>query len=152
MKRESLAILATLGTAKDFIGMDMTLGDVKRLSVKDVEKSYVRYQAVLGKCVTGDLTDTVIEVTSKATSYVLPIDDVDDLSKDLKNNDVVTRDLSTFAGYLALNGRRFVALATALFIITKHVKLEDSQKKPNTPQDSTKKPEEPLEPLVMTIE
>ena len=46
-KRESLAILATLGNAKDFIGVDMTLGDIKRLSVKDVEKYYVRYQAVL---------------------------------------------------------------------------------------------------------
>ena len=35
VKRESLAILATLGTAKDFIGVDMTLGDVKRLSEKN---------------------------------------------------------------------------------------------------------------------
>ena len=91
------------------------------------------------KKVTGDLTDTVIEVGSKATSYILPIDDVDDLSNELKNNDVVTRNLSTFAGYLALNGGRFVALATALFIIAKHVKFGDSRKKPE-------------EPLVMTIE
>ena len=28
-KRESLAILTTLGTSKDFIGVKMTLGDVK---------------------------------------------------------------------------------------------------------------------------
>ena len=44
-KRESLAILASLGTAKDYLGVQMSLGDVKKLSPKDVEKYHYRYQA-----------------------------------------------------------------------------------------------------------
>ena len=40
-KRESLAILASLGTAKDYLGVQMSLGDVKKLSAKDVEKYYL---------------------------------------------------------------------------------------------------------------
>ena len=99
----------------------------------------------MGKRVTGGLTETAIEVTSKATSYILPIDDVDDLSKELQNNDAVTRELSTFVGYLALNGGRFVALACALFIIAKHVKLGDHQQKPNITQKPSKTPEQPIE-------
>ena len=35
-KRESLAILASLGTAKDYLGVQMSLGDVKKLSPKGV--------------------------------------------------------------------------------------------------------------------
>mgnify|MGYP001794501652 CR=1 FL=1 len=68
-KRESLAILATLGTSKDFIGVDMSLGDVRKMSQKDVEKYYVRYQAVLGRRVTGGLTESVIDVSSKGIAY-----------------------------------------------------------------------------------
>ena len=128
----------------------MTLGDVKRLSVKDVEKYYIRYQAVLGEKVTGGLTDTAIEVNSKATSYVLPIDDPDDLSKDLKNDDLVMRELRTFVGYLALNGGRFVALASALFVVAKHIKLGDYQQKHNTSQETSNMPEKPPELLRKT--
>ena len=35
----------------------MTLGDVKKMSQKDDEKYYVRYQAVLERYVTGGLTE-----------------------------------------------------------------------------------------------
>ena len=140
-----LPLFATLGTVEEFIGVDMTFGDVKRLSVKDVEKYFVRYQAVLVKRVTVDLTETVIDVGTKATSYVLPIDDVDETAKELKKNDIVTRELSTYTGYLALNAGRFVALATALFIIAKHVKL-------GKPKEEAAQPQVPEEPLVMAIE
>ena len=37
-KRESLSILASLGTTKEFLGVEMSLGDIKKLSTKDVEK------------------------------------------------------------------------------------------------------------------
>ena len=37
-KREALAILATLGTTKGWIGENFSLGDVSRLSDQDVEK------------------------------------------------------------------------------------------------------------------
>ena len=77
----------------------------------------MRYQAVLGKRVTGDLTDTIIDVGVKATSFLLTLDDVDETTKDIKKNDLVMRELSTFTGYLALNAGRIVALAAALFIL-----------------------------------
>ena len=41
-KRESLAILATIGNTKEFIGVNMSLGDVHKLSENDVEKYYVK--------------------------------------------------------------------------------------------------------------
>ena len=41
--------LASLGTTKEFLGVEMSLGDIKKLSTKDVEKYYLRYQIILGK-------------------------------------------------------------------------------------------------------
>ena len=49
VKRESLAILASLGTTKEYLGKDLSLGDITKLKEGDVLKLYNRYQSVLGK-------------------------------------------------------------------------------------------------------
>ena len=120
-KRESLAILTSLGTAKDYLGVQMSLGDVKKLTPKDVSKYYYRYQSVLSKQVTGGLVENGIKLASKTISRFIPIDDPDSLSNDLVQDEIVRRELVDAAGYLVLKGGRFVALASALFHIVSHV-------------------------------
>ena len=127
VKRESLAILASLGSTEEFIGKAMTLGDVKRLSPKGVEKYFNRYKTVMGKKVTGGLVESAISTASVLISYIIPVDDVEALNEDLKNDDLVKRELSNFAGLLVLKGGRLVALASGLFKVAKHVKLRPSE-------------------------
>ena len=122
-KRESLAILASLGTTKEFLGVEMTLGDVTKLSPKDVAKYFTRYQVTMGKQVTGGLVDSALQATSKVISYALPIDDSEALSKDLQGDELVRRELANFAGLLVLKGGRMVALASGVFQVAKHIKL-----------------------------
>ena len=53
------------------------------------------------------------------------------------------RELSTFIGYIALNGGRLVTLASALSIVAKHIKLGVYQKnKPEVTEESTERPPE----------
>ena len=120
-KRESLAILASLGTAKDHLGIQMTLGNVNKLTPKGVEKYYYRYQSVLGKQVINGLVENVVKLTSKIISHVVSIDDPNALSDDLLHDELVKRELLTAAGNLVLNGGRIVALASALFHVASHV-------------------------------
>ena len=127
-KRESLAILASLGTAKDYLGVQMSLGDVKKLVPKDVEKYYYRYQSKLAKQVTGGLVENAIKLASKTISRFIPIDDPDSLSNDLVQDEIVRRELVDAAGYLVLKGGRFVALASALFHIVSHVDFSLNEK------------------------
>ena len=87
-RRESLAILASLGTAKDYLGVQMSLGDVKRLSPKDVEKYFYRYQNIVGKQVTGGLVENAIKLASRLVSVSIPIDDGDALSNDLLQDEL----------------------------------------------------------------
>ena len=103
-KRESLAILASLGTSKDYLGVQMSLGDVHKLSPKDVEKYYYRYQSKLSKQVTGGLVENAIKLASKTISRFIPIDDPDSLSEDLVQDEIVRRELVNAAGYLVLKG------------------------------------------------
>ena len=86
----------------------MSLGDVHKLSVKDVEKYFVRYQTILGQQLTDGLIESGIQAASKIASYFLPIDDSEKLYKTWKNNKLLVRDLRTFAGFLALKGHLLV--------------------------------------------
>ena len=126
-ERESLAILASLGTTEEFLGKAMSLGDIKKLSPKQVKKYFNHYKTVMGKKVTGGLVESAISAASVLISYVIPVDDVEALNEDLKNDDLVKRELSNFAGLLVLKGGRLVALASGLFKVAKHVKLRPSE-------------------------
>ena len=122
-KRESLSILVSLGTAKDYLGTQMAAGDVQRLKPKAVEKYYFRYQTKLAKQVTGGLVENAIKLAAKTISRFIPIDNPDSLSDDLAKDEIVKRELVNAAGYLVLKGGRFVALASALFHVVSHVKF-----------------------------
>ena len=127
IKQESLAILAVLGSTKEYMGVDMSLGDVKKLSEKDVEKYFNRYQAVMGKKISGGVVDSSLQLISKIISYLVPVDDIDALCKDLKNDDLVNRELTNIVGLLALKSGRLAALASGLFQVAKHVKFNKNQ-------------------------
>ena len=60
---------------------------------------------------------------SKAVSMVISIDDTEQLYQDLKSDEIVKRELSSFAGLLILKGGRLVALASAFFQVAKHVTI-----------------------------
>ena len=134
--RESLAILASLGSTEEFLGKAMSLGDIKRLSPKQVEKYFNRYKTVMGKKVSTGLVESAISAASVLISYVIPVDDVEALNEDLKNDDLVKRELSNFTGLLVLKGGRLVALASGLFKVAKHVKLRPSEENSNKNQEN----------------
>lgn len=64
-ERESLKILTSLGTTKEFLGVEMALCDIKKLTDKDARKYCKRYQAILDKQVTGGLVELAINVSVK---------------------------------------------------------------------------------------
>jgi len=122
-KREQLCILAVLGTIDQYTGIKMSLGDVKKLASKDVERYYNRYQTVMGNQVAKSLVDTAIETSVAILSYVVPIDNNNELCKDLQNNQLLRQELDNIAGYAVLKGGRFIALSSCLAQLVKHVKI-----------------------------
>ena len=129
-KRESLRILVTTGAAKEYLGTcqmkdgkskEIEVCDVERFSPKTVEKFYFRYQTKLAKQVTGGLVESAIKLGAKTMSKFVPIDDPDSLCDDLVSDEIVKRELVNAAGFLVLKGGRFVALASALFHVVRHI-------------------------------
>jgi hypothetical protein len=129
-KREQLCILQVLGTLEKYTGLqNKSLGDIKRLSTDDILKYHNRYQMTMGNKVTGSLVDLTIDSGVEIVSYALPIDNKEELKKDIKNNELVKQELTNAAGYVVLKGGRFVALASGLLQVIKHVDLKNIGKK-----------------------
>ena len=123
-QREKLAVLVSTGKSKEAIGVQLTHDQVKRLSDKDVQKYSKRYEAYIGNKTTESLIDSFIMLYSKGTGMVVSIDDVKKLQEELNNDYIINQELSSLAGGLALRCGRWLALANAALITTKHIKFE----------------------------
>ena len=123
-KREQLAILVSTGKAKEVIGVQLTHEQVKRLTDRDVKKFSKRQEAYIGSKTTESLIDSSIMLVSRGLGMVVKIDDVEKLQQDLKNDYIINHALSNLAGGVAIKCGRFLALANAALITTKHVQLE----------------------------
>ena len=129
-KREKLAVLVSTGKAKEAVGVQLTHDQVKRLSDKDVEKYHKRQEAYIGSKTTESLIDSLLMLFSKGLGMVVKVDDIEKLQQDLKNDYIINHELSSLAGGVALRCGRWLALANAALITTKHVQL-DTEPGPN---------------------
>ena len=122
-QKESLVILASLGTTKEYLGVEMSLEKIHKLSDKEVEKYFNRYQKVAGQKMANGLVDSAISTATKVISCFLSIDDTEELCYDLQNDELVKRELSNIAGLLVVRGGGLVALGSALFQVARHIKF-----------------------------
>ena len=122
-QKESLVILASLGTTKEYLGVEMSLEKIHKLPDKEVEKFFNRYQNVAGQKMANGLVDSAIRTATKVISCFLPIGDTEELCYDLQNDELVKRELSNIAGLLVVRGGRLVALGSALFQVVRHIKF-----------------------------
>ena len=123
IQKESLVILASLGTTKEYLGVEMSLEKIHKLPDREVEKFFNRYQKVAGQKMANGLVDSAISTATKVISCFLPIDDTEELCYDLQNDELVKRELSNIAGLLVVRGGRLVALGSALFQVVRHIKF-----------------------------
>ena len=132
-QKESLVILASLGTTKEYLGVEMSLEKIHKLPDKEVEKFFNRYQKVAGQKMANGLVDSAISTATKVISCFLPIDDTEELCYDLQNDELVKRELSNIAGLLVVRGGRLVALGSALFQVVRHIKFNKESENENEP-------------------
>ena len=124
--REQLAILVATGKCKEAIGVNLTHEQVRRLDEKEVMKYYKRYETYVGAKTTETLIENFLAFSTKALGRVVPINDANALQNELKNDYIITKELSNIAGKIALRWGRFLAVANAFFITANHVDLSEA--------------------------
>ena len=123
--REQLAILVSTGKCKEAIGVNLTHDQVKKLDDKDVTKHYKRYETYVGAKTTETLIDSFLSFSTKALGWVVKIKDADALHNELKNDYIITKEMSMLSGGLALRCGRLLAIANALLITAKHIDFSE---------------------------
>ena len=119
--REQLAILVSTGKCKEAIGVNLTHEQVRRLDEKEVMKHYKRYETYVGAKTTETLIDSFLSFSTKAIGLVVELKDDKALQNELKNDYIITKELSYISGNIALRCGRFLAVANAFLITAKHV-------------------------------
>ena len=127
-KRESLSILACLGATKEYTGTEMDLKAITKLSEKDVEKYYKRYQVVSGKKIADGLVDPALQLIAHTIARFVNLDDKEALILDWKNDQLIRKEISEISGLLVLRGGRLTALLSAAIHIAKHFKTREPAK------------------------
>ena len=111
--REQLAILVSTGKCKEAIGVNLTHEQVRRLEDKDVMRHCKRYETYVGAKTTETLIETFLSFSTKALSLVVRLKDTEALQNELKNDYIITKELSNLSGNLALRCGRMLAVANA---------------------------------------
>ena len=142
--REHLAILVSTGKCKEAIGVNLTHKQVKWLEDKDVMKHYKRYETYVGAKTTETLIESFLSFSTKALSLVVRLKDTEALQNELKNDYIITKELSSLSGNLVLRCGCLLAVANAFLITAKHVdfsaeepriiELDEAQLQSNTLQ------------------
>ena len=128
---EQLVILVSTGKCKEAIGVNLTHKQVKRLENKDVMRHYKRYETYIGTKTTETLIESFLSFSTKALSLVVRLKDSEALQNELKNNYIITEELSNLSGNLALRCGRLLAVANRFLITAKHVNF--SAEEPHHP-------------------
>ena len=137
--REQFAVLVASGRAKEMIGVDLTQDQVKRLTAKDVEKVFKRYEASLSSKTCSAMVDTLLQLSCRAIAHFLPFDR-ERLLNDLNDNFMVKRELIMLAGGLSLKYGRMMTAASLSLLTVKNIDLRACEDvKPE--QNLFKKPE-----------
>ena len=118
---EQLAILVSTGKCKEAIGANLMHDQVRRLEDKEIMKYSKRYETYVGAKTTETLIESFLSFARKPLSMVVHLKDSSALQNELKNDYIITKELSELSGGLALRCGRMLAVANMFLIIAKHV-------------------------------
>ena len=134
--REQLAILVSTGKCKEAIGVALTHEQVRRLDDKDVIRHYKRYETYVGAKTTETLIESFLTFSVKALGLLVKLEDTQALQNELKNDYIITKELSNLSGNIALRCGRLLAVANAFLITAKHVDFSaEEQRHPSRDSD-----------------
>ena len=126
--REQLAILVSTGKCKEAIGVNLTHEQVRRLDNKDVMRHSKRYEASVGARTTETLIESFLSFSTKALGLVVKLKDTEDLQNELKNDYIITKELSNLSGNIVLRCGRLLALANAFLITARHIDFKTEER------------------------
>ena len=126
-KRARLAAIVAGGTAKKYLGKQLTLAQVDEMTDDEVSKHYGRYEARLGASMTKTLGSAALQMYALVAGAYLPIPPENRLKLllDLEEDPFVGHALTTVCCELYYRYGMYLAPLTAVMTTAKHCQVKD---------------------------
>ena len=120
-KRDILAFVALLDGLKNYIGENITAAQIRNMEKEKLETYFTLYMVKSGQEVTNDMMLSLVEMSVKGLSYVVDIDNEEDLKNDLLNNKQLRRTIGKQAAEIVEKYGDAVAVLRVAFDVFKHI-------------------------------
>ena len=120
---QSLNIIISSGRAKEFLGRDITLKQLDSMGDDSLDAYYKIYELNYANKIGENIVSSIIGLYSSVVNKVLPIDDVNQLQRDLRDDYILTNELKNLTGGIAASWGKIMSLFTLSFITLKHTKF-----------------------------
>ena len=136
-KRARLAAIVAGGTARKYLGKQLTLAQVDEMTDDEVSKHYCRYEARLGASMTKTLGASALQMYSLVAGTFLPIppENQPQLVSDLIEDPFVEHALTTACCELYYRYGMYLAPLTAAMTTVKHCQFGEKRSLTNTAED-----------------
>jgi len=116
-----LMILVASGRSDELLGKKITLRDVEeKLTPSEIKKYYKLCESNLANKINSNIANCCVMIFSQVINKALPIDDVDKLADDLRNDYILQSELKNISGIISLRFGKTMALVSAGLITLKH--------------------------------
>ena len=94
-KKERLQQLIGTGNSKKYLGIHLTVEEVKKFPPEEIEDYYARYQSALGAKMTKSIGKSLIGVYTKTLNNFYKVKDIEYLTEDLNNDLIVSNTIGS---------------------------------------------------------
>ena len=121
--KNKLKVYVLSGQIKDLYGKIITETELNNLSEQECENIYKLCEIKIATKISESVIDGLVSVVGNLCSKVLPIDDKDKYTADLKKDYIINSELKTIAGNVALRTGRLMGVLSFLIITGSHIQF-----------------------------
>jgi uncharacterized protein YfbU (UPF0304 family) len=119
--KDKLRVYVLSGQITDLYGKIITENELNTLSEQECENIYKICELKTAKRISDSVIDGIVTVIGNLCSKILPIDDKDKYTNDLKDDYIINSELKTVAGNVAMRTGRLMGLLSFLIITGSHI-------------------------------
>ena len=130
-KRERLSTIVAGGKSKQYLGRELQMSDIDKMTTEQINKLYCKYEARLGASMTKTLGNSFINLYVMGVSKYFKVVDPPKLIQDLEEDPFVNNALNNTCCELYYRFGMYLAPFTAMLTTARHIEPFASKKDEN---------------------
>ena len=126
-KQERLSAIVAGGGSRQYLGREVQLSDVDKMSAEEINKLYCRYEARLGASMTKTLGNSLINLYVMGVSKYFNVVDPPKLIGDLQEDPFINHALTSACCELYYRYGMYLAPFTAMLTTAKHINFNENK-------------------------